>query len=51
MEMDMEVGTMKLRLDRTKMAMDGNVYAYDLVVPVSEVDRADWRYVVMPMRV
>ena len=38
---------MKLRLDRTRMAMEGNVYCYDCVVPVSEVDRAKFDYFVV----
>ncbi len=31
---------MTIRVDRTKMAMDGNVFTYDVVVPASELDCA-----------
>lgn len=38
---------MKLRLDRTRMAMEGCVYSYDCVVPVSEVNREQFSYFIL----
>lgn len=38
---------MKVRLNRTRMAMEGNVYSYDAVVPVSEVDRDRHTYFIV----
>jgi hypothetical protein len=38
---------MRIRMDRTRMAMDGNVYSYDLVVPVGEVARARISYFIV----
>lgn len=38
---------MNIRLDRTKMAMAGNVCSYDLVIPSTEVDRTNINYFIV----
>ena len=35
---------MKVHLRRTRMAMSGEFYAYDVLVPVTEIDRSQHNY-------
>src|SRR5690349_3766020 len=38
---------MQVRIDRTRMAMDGNWYSYEVVVPASEVNRERISYFIV----